>query len=354
MHIIPTHMTIADYCDGLEGGSITVDRRYQRSNQVWPANAQSFLVETIISGFPLPKLSLYQKTDRVSRTTVRDIIDGQQRSEAIKRFYDGELRLSKTLDLEEARGCVYEDLSDDLQDAFLSYSLGIDLFVEATEEDVREVFRRINSYTVPLNPEEQRHAQYQGDFKWYIYHLAKALDRQFVAMGAFTTRQMVRMQDMKLLTEMTHALLYGIDTTSKAKLEALYSKLDDEFPESDGYGDQIRESVATLFALPDLHNGPLMRTHVLYSLLLGIIHAQHNVPKFDALVPGGRGLDDTIEMSARLSELAEVIESKAASRLLAPFLKASTDRTNVRDQREVRFQFLCEAVSLGGGFASLS
>jgi len=44
--------------------------------------------------------------------------------------------------------------------------VGVHHRVAATPAEVREVFRRINSYTVPLNSEEQRHATYQGPFKF--------------------------------------------------------------------------------------------------------------------------------------------------------------------------------------------
>src|SRR3954470_24513201 len=100
MQIIPTHMTVVQYCESLADESIIVNRDYQRSNQVWPSTAQSFLIESILLGYPVPKLALYQVTDRVSRRTYLEIIDGQQRTEAIQSFYDGDLRLSRTLAFE--------------------------------------------------------------------------------------------------------------------------------------------------------------------------------------------------------------------------------------------------------------
>jgi hypothetical protein len=93
--------------------------------------------------------------------------------------------------------------------------LSQDLFVGATPAEVREVFRRINSYTVPLNAEEQRHATYQGPFKWFIARLSKDLGDAQIEMGAFTQKQLVRMADSKLFTELSHALLNGITTTNK-------------------------------------------------------------------------------------------------------------------------------------------
>lgn len=171
MEIVQTTFTVADYCERLKKNDIIVNWKYQRSSKVWPSQAQSFLIESILLGFPVPALYLFQKTDRISRRTVREIIDGQQRTVAVRAFYDGDLRLSKTLEFEEAAGRTYFELDHRLQERFLSYGLDVSLFVNTEEEEVREVFRRINSYEVPLNAEEQRHAQWQGEFKWLIYHL---------------------------------------------------------------------------------------------------------------------------------------------------------------------------------------
>ena len=74
---------------------IRVNRNYQRSEKVWPPAAKSFLIETILLGYPVPKLSLYQITDLKTRRTVKEIVDGQQRTLTIKAFFDNRLRLRR-------------------------------------------------------------------------------------------------------------------------------------------------------------------------------------------------------------------------------------------------------------------
>jgi hypothetical protein len=64
----------------------SVNRNYQRSDQVWPAIAKSYLIETILLGYPVPKLSLYQVLDLKSRKTSKEIVDGQQRSVTIEAY----------------------------------------------------------------------------------------------------------------------------------------------------------------------------------------------------------------------------------------------------------------------------
>src|ERR1700678_4056909 len=219
----------------MKQNEIIVNRNYQRSDHVWPEAARSYLIETILKGFPIPKLYLYQVTDIKSRKTHKEIVDGQQRSVAILDFFDDRLKISKLAENEDTRNKKYSELSEDSQQVFLEYAIDVDLFVSATPAEVVEVFRRMNSYTVPLNPEEQRHASYQGKFKWFINDLADKLEAIFLETGVFKEKQLVRMADNKLLTELCDSFLNGIRTTNKAILDSLYKKRDTVFSEKEDF-----------------------------------------------------------------------------------------------------------------------
>lgn len=350
MEIVPNSDTVANFCADLGNNIIRVDYRYQRSEKVWPKAAQSFLIESILLGFPVPKLYLHQKTDRISRSTLHFIVDGQQRSVAIKSFFDGELRLTRKLELRDAAGRTYSELPPELQDRFLSYPLGLDLFVNASEEQVREIFRRINSYEVPLNAEEQRHARWQGNFKWYIYRLSRHLDQYFDAFGTFSDNQLVRMQDMKLLAEVTHAMAKGITTTSKGDLDRLYRDNDEEFPDEAAYRDRIEGAVEFVDGLPGIHGSGLMKAYSMYSLILAVAHAKSEIPALKGVAAGGAGLASRAKSGQRLSILAAAVDEEGSvPRKLSKFVKATEKGTNVKDKRATRFEFFLDAVSRSGG-----
>ena len=277
MQIVPTNLTIAEYCQSFDRNELRVNSTYQRSNKIWPLAARSFLIETILLGFPIPKLSLFAQTDRISRKTIRDIVDGQQRTTAIHDFFAGTLRLSRTIDFAGAAGRTYEELDPEFQDRFLAYSLAIDEFVNTTDAEIREVFRRINSYVVALNPEEQRHARWQGHFKWYIYHLSHMSDTVLSDMGVLTQRQLVRMQDMKLFAEVTHAFREGFRTTNKKLLDRLYSHNDGHFDQADDYTTWIAGALDQLLDMRRLWHTPLVKPYCTYSFLLAAIHATHDL-----------------------------------------------------------------------------
>lgn len=343
--LTPTTYTIAEYCSMLSRNEIIVNREYQRSDKVWPPAAQSFLIETMLLGYPVPKLSLHQMTDLKTRKTVKEIVDGQQRTKAIKAFFDGELRLSRTLDLEEAAGRSYNELPEELQRAFIDYAISIDLFTGASSDHIREVFRRINSYTVPLNPEEQRHATYQGEMKWLIYRLSRDYDEVMLRTGTFTLARLVRMADAKLYAEVTHALVHGITTTNKTQLDALYRDRDEVFEEQNDFRQRFSNAVEVILASEELHQGPLMRPHIMYSLLLAIMHVLNPVASLIPLNPrdSGAGIDVTASV-ANLSLLADALDSEVSAEKFAPFVAASEEKTNVKKQRETRFKYLVDAL----------
>ena len=312
--------------------------------------AQSFFIESILRGFPIPKISLFAKTDRITRQTIREIVDGQQRTLAIKAFYDGKLRLSKTLELAEAAGRTYDQLDSELQDRFLSYSLDIDEYVATSREEIREVFRRINSYVVALNAEERRHATWQGDFKWYVYHLSQALDRQLLQVGMFTERQLVRMQDMKFFAEITHGLLHGITTTSKLTLDRLYRDYDSSFEHLDLYTRWIHEACDRVFDMPKTWGTALVKPYSCYSFILAAIHAVHDVPQLrPSLGVGGLHLAPTQEIQNRLLDLLSAIEDKDEAGMYGTFVKATMSKTNVQAHRAARAVVFLDALRSDGG-----
>ena len=345
MIIQPTNYTVADYCAAMQRKEIMVNSDYQRSDKVWPPAARSFLIETILLNYSMPKLSLYQVTDVKSRKTYKEIVDGQQRSKTIIDFYNDKLRLSKLSEIDEAAGKLYSQLDDEYKQRFLDYSLSVDLFLSATHDDIREVFRRINSYTVPLNPEEKRHSIYQGAFKWFIYKLAKKYDQNFIDMGVFGEKQIVRMSDAKLFSEIIHALLFGITTTDARKLDKLYEEYDVNFLKEKEIEERIERTIDFILGLEEIHNGPLMKPYNFYSLSLGISHMINPLPELmeDYEPPKAYTYERNVVVS-NLTALSESLEDPETPGNFGEFVLANLSKTNVAEQRKIRFKWFCKSL----------
>jgi len=346
MDIVSTNMTVADYCAAMERGEIIVNKEYQRSDKVWPSIARAYLIETIILGYPIPKLSLYQKTDIKSKKTIKEIVDGQQRSMAIFEFWKGQSRLPRMLETEAIRDRTYSELAPDDQHRFLDFAISLDLFVAATREEVVEVFRRMNSYTVPLNAEEQRHATFQGTFKWFVNRVCKKFNQGLVDIGIFGEKQLVRMADTKLISEICDALMVGIRTTNKRILDRLYKDRDKAFPEEQEFQKRITDALDELRLWKDVHGTNIVKPYIVYSLLLAIIHVRKSVKSLEGIFksPQIKKFDPKM-VTENLLAISAALDDVDSNKDFEEFVKACTEKTNTKNQRTTRFVWLCRAIT---------
>src|SRR5690606_19801740 len=86
-----------------------------------------------------------------------------QRINAILSFLSDEFRLENPYQ-GEFSGMKFSDLPDDIKRNFLSYKIDINEIIDATDEIVREIYSRVNKYTIALNKQELRRADFPGDF----------------------------------------------------------------------------------------------------------------------------------------------------------------------------------------------
>ena len=226
-------MSVGDYCDALNRKIITVNEEYQRNAGIWASYARSFFIESILLEYPIPKIFLYSKVDLRSRSTVKEIVDGQQRSHALQNFYNKKFRLSSKIETEELRGKNYNQIGEEFQSKFISYSLPIDEFRGVQPLDIQNSFRRMNSSNVPLNDEEQRNAKYQGPFKWFIQRVADRFSEPLRAAGVLTRRDIIRMGDGRLYSEILHTVLNGFVTTKATQIDALYKRYNTTFEDEE-------------------------------------------------------------------------------------------------------------------------
>src|SRR5688572_30276408 len=123
MKATPAPISVTDFCQAMIADRIIVNRDYQRDDRVWSSYVRSYFIESILLEYPIPKIYLYVKYNIQTKVSTKEIVDGQQRSQALRAFYENKLRLSTRLEIEELRGKRYKDLPEALQGAFLSYSL---------------------------------------------------------------------------------------------------------------------------------------------------------------------------------------------------------------------------------------
>jgi len=337
---------LSEFLDMVDHNDVRVNRRYQRSGKVWPLNAKSYLVETVILNFVLPRLLLHEVPARRGAPAYTDIVDGQQRTAALRAFRHDEFRLSGAVDRPNLKGKKYSTLEPQDRQAFDAYVLRLDRFTGATDAEIREVFRRINSYTVPLNAEEQRHARFQGEFKWFIHRQIERFDDALKESGVLTEKQMNRMADGKLLTEIVHALVHGISTTNGRSLRKMYADHDREFPLDRDLTRRLSAAKTTFAAWGRLPKAVAKHYHA-YALLLALMHCQQPVEPLKALVRKTAGIKSDSIVLTNLGTLASVLdfEEDEVPPEYEDFYAASEKGTNVRAAREARFRWYVRALT---------
>jgi hypothetical protein len=127
-------------------------------------------VDTILRNYDIPKL-YWRRTGKKPDTY--DVIDGQQRLRSIWEFFNGDFGLPRDADpIEEypVAGLKYEALPDELRIRLDTYPLDIVLVEDADDDEVREMFLRLQNGT-SLRAQEKRNA-YPGRMRDFVRSLA--------------------------------------------------------------------------------------------------------------------------------------------------------------------------------------
>jgi Protein of unknown function DUF262 len=344
MQVTSSTFTIAEYCEQMREKSILVNHDYQRSDKVWPPAARSYLIETILLGFPIPKLSLYQTTDLKTKKTKKEIVDGQQRSQVISDFLEGTFRLTNKGPF---AGKLFSQLQEAEQQRYVDYGLTVDVFVGATSNEIRQVFRRMNSYTVPLNPQEKRHATHQGECKWFVVELVEKYSETLKKLGVFGERQLSRMSDAALLSDIVFTLLQGIKHAADRNLDHFYEVNESSFPEEQQLKNRVTTAMDRILAWPDIHGSALMKSYTFYSLVLAISHALAPIAQgnFNEIYPRNAPVIlDPQFVLPNLTLLASAVDDPRAYPQLGDYIAACSKATTRFEQRKTRFIWLSRAL----------
>lgn len=338
--------SVAELRDMLNRKDLVVNSTYQRGAGLWPPGARSYFIDTILMGFPFPKLYFYEALDRTSRRVIREIVDGQQRITSILDFIHDKFRLTSVS--RKYEGMKFSDLPDEIQMEFLSHPIPVDVIRNATKSEILEMFRRMNAYTLPLNESEKRHAQYHGQFKWFVNKLTDEVSSTLVGFNILTNRQIVRMADAELIAEMVLALDSGLVSTSPTLLNKIYTNYDEAFDKEEEYGALIREFFSFInVQLSDFKDSFLMKAYTVHALFCAYVLNKKGLPDEKneiGLQPIGNPYGDIDLAREQLRALSLAHESKDREGNFKEYVLAIEGATTRKPSRITRTQFLARAL----------
>ena len=207
---------------------------FQRQDDLWDKGKQSRLIESILIRFPLPAFFFDATNDNNWL-----VVDGLQRLSSIRNFVvEKSLKLTELEFLSHLNGKGWDDLSEDLQRVVEEAQVVIYKIMPGTPSDVKfNIFKRINTGGLTLEPQEIRHALFQGIPSDFITKLARTKGFLEATENKIATH---RMLDRDFANRFLGFYLLGVenygtkefgqdlDTFMSKAMAGLYEKTEDE------------------------------------------------------------------------------------------------------------------------------
>lgn len=219
-----------------DGNAIFIDNSFQR-RYVWEEKHKIALIETILLGYDIPAIYIWQQEPNPNTGEIRySIVDGQQRIGAIISYLNNEFPLTKKYLLGQP-GALWEnmffsDLPDNLKSDIWSYSLRtMEINREVSLEEIKTMFLRLNITNKALNPQELRNAQFNGKFirlaieisEWPFWNKN----------NIFSNNDIRRMKDVEFVSYLLIFIRKGMKVaTSQATINNVYDLYNDEYDEA--------------------------------------------------------------------------------------------------------------------------
>lgn len=336
--------TGAEFVDWSGSKALVLTPKFQRRG-VWQQPAKSFFIDTLLRSMPVPPIYIRLTQSPERNRVIREIIDGQQRITALIEFVRGDFPLARTL-AAPWKGKRFDQLTQHEQDNITGYPFSTETFQGISDQEILEVFSRLNTYSVPLNDQELRNGKYFGQFKQLCYALAHEYLEYWRANRIFAERGIARMDEVELVSEILVAGIAGMQDKKKS-LDDFYHKYDDQFRERDSakkHFDAVMVGIAEAFPTglseTEFHRPPLFYTlyMVLHHRMFGLVgqKAKRSTSRVKA--------SDLTSLSAAAFALSDAIQDYKSgkdvpTRTLA-FVNASQRQTDNLKPRQVRFDAL--------------
>jgi len=337
----PRTASINDFREWYSKGELVLAPEFQR-REVWNPKAKSYLIDTILNGFPIPAIYVRQKINLKTQKTIREVVDGQQRIGSILDYIHNKFVVLKVHNKKYA-DLTFSELPDEVKEKFLDFDLSVDFLVGADDLDVLEVFARINSYTVVLNQQEKLNAEFSGEFKQVVFKLGRDHLEFWRRNKILTNYNIMRMKEAELATDLVIGMLDGIQ--DRKKIKYYYKKYDDNFPQKEKVVDRFKrciDAIAEIYS-DKLIGSPFRRTTLFYSLFCAIYDIIYGFPGSDT---PNFSINERMLITVRrsLSILEEQLTSKEPSPKYFEFIDASTRHTTDQTRRQIRHRVIVKEI----------
>lgn len=336
----------SDFLAWREHKTLVITPKFQRRG-VWQTPARSFFIDTLLRGMPVPPIYLRKAQNEDQTQEVREVVDGQQRLRAVLDFIDGKFRLAKTLS-GPWRGQQFDQLPKEDQRRITSFNFSAEVFAGISDEEVLEVFSRLNTYSVPLNAQELRNGRFFGHFKQSAYKLAQSYLGFWRRHHVFTEQNIARMLEVELTSELLIAGIAGMQDKKKT-IDNFYKDFDESYPNKSRDRQRFRDTLAEIseaFDGSELADSDFRRPPFFYTLYCVVYHHLFGLPEQSRKTPKKKlTAEKRMAFREAVASLSAVLaqardDEEGVARKFIPFVTASSGQTDNIKPRQTRFDFL--------------
>lgn len=335
----PQIYRINDILSWSERKELVLSPKFQRRT-VWSPRGKSYLIDSILKGFPIPPFFIREKILVRERRTVREVVDGQQRLRTILEYVNDGFSVMKIHD-EEVAGLKYSQLSEELQQIILSYPLSVNTLIGTDDSTVFDIFSRLNAYSVPLNDQEKLNALYVGVFKQFIDKLSKNQLTYWEENKIISKSQIGRMKEVEFTAELICAMLFGIQNGKKI-IRDTYKKLDDEFINSELMDERFAQTLEECKILLDdnIKEFEFNRMPLFYSLFTALYDLKYGLQNTEADAGKEMNLENLADVQTELYKINSTLTGDEEYEEYEGFKNASASSTDKMANRKYRHEVL--------------
>ncbi|MGE9010564.1 DUF262 domain-containing protein [Leptospira interrogans] len=352
-NISKTQFTVGDFVSWMRNGELDLSPNFQR-RPVWKKKAKSYLLDTIVRGLPTPIIFLRQITDTKTLSTVREVVDGQQRIRTLLSFIDK--RLIKNWEEQrdqftvikshnpEIAGKTFSELDSDYKQRILDYQFSTHVLpTDTSDQQVLDIFRRMNATGTKLNRQELRNAEYFGEFASSVYAFSLASLDLWRKWRIFTEDNIARMDEVEFVSEIYIMMISGVSEKNQIHIDAAYGTYDDVFSDRkrvEGRLNALLEDLDDAFG-HQMAPSPLSNRIVLYPLLAALYKISYaGVP------PNKKATKKRVAaLAAKLRRLSDRLHEDRRAQLPRAVQDALLSRPGRKANRQALTNFIVERLT---------
>lgn len=278
----PREYSIRELFDSYKRGETILSPKFQR-RPVWDYKAKSYLIDSIICGFPIPRIFIRESTN-LDMSAKREIVDGQQRLKTIFDFLNDGFKISRVHNAEYGN-MTYSELPESIQRDFLKYPISAVLLIDLNDNEVFDIFARLNTYSVKLNNQELLNSQFFGVYKRLVYSLAQEYRPFWLESGILSEKNISRMEDAKLVSDLLAVIVKNkIESNSFEQSKKIYAQYDDEFEDAEKFEMQFKFTLDLFSKVYGLNfsETSYVKIPLFYSTFLALYHMNYQLSVFGA------------------------------------------------------------------------